>query len=132
MTATTSFPALGDERFVSLATFRRTGIRVATPVWIVKDGSALLVTTPADSGKVKRLRNDPRVEMVPCGRLGKPTTEATPVSGVAEVVDSDDARRRLETVFRRKYGLEYRFFMLVERLLGPRSSPRVMLRVTPD
>ena len=34
-------------------------------------------------------------------------------------------------VFRRKYGLEYRAFMLVERLVGGGRKPRVLLRITP-
>ncbi|MDT7579905.1 MAG: uncharacterized protein QOK35_1169, partial [Pseudonocardiales bacterium] len=46
---------MADEQFVSLSTFRRSGAPVATPVWIARDGDALVVTTIADSGKVKRL-----------------------------------------------------------------------------
>lgn len=34
--------ALGDERFVSLTTFRRTGERVSTPVWIARDQDTLV------------------------------------------------------------------------------------------
>ena len=72
MTSTDSaFAALGDEWFLSLTTFRKSGERVSTPVWIGRDGDALIVTTPQASGKVKRLRNSPRVEVRPCNRMGR-------------------------------------------------------------
>ena len=61
---------MGRQEFVSLTTFRRTGASVATPVWIAPDGDVLVVTTPVESGKVKRLRPDPRVELRPCSRRG--------------------------------------------------------------
>jgi uncharacterized protein len=66
-----AFAALGDERFVFLTTFGKSGEPVSTPVWIARDGGALVVTTPATSGKVKRIRNSPRVEVRPCSRRGR-------------------------------------------------------------
>jgi PPOX class probable F420-dependent enzyme len=54
---------LGDEKFVSLATFKRNGDAVTAPMWIVGDGVRLSVWTPADSWKVKRVRRDPRVTL---------------------------------------------------------------------
>ena len=62
---------LADEHFVSLTTFRKTGERVPTPVGIARDGEALLVTTPDGTGKVKRIRNNPRLELQSSGRMGK-------------------------------------------------------------
>ena len=119
--------AIGDQRFVSLTTFRKNGAPVATPVWIAPDGEALVVTTPADSGKVKRLRHDPRVEMLPCSRRGRVPDGAKAVTGVADLV-SPDARQ--VDALRKKYGREYRLVTALERLLrrGPRD--RVIVRVT--
>ena len=56
-----SLLSLADARFGSLTTFRRSGERVSTPVWVGRDGGALVVLTLAASGKVRRLRRDPRV-----------------------------------------------------------------------
>ena len=67
----TSLLRLADERFVSLTTFRRSGQPVSTPVWVGRDGDALVVLTPSGSGKVKRLRADPRVEVQACGRCAR-------------------------------------------------------------
>lgn len=117
-------------RFVSLTTFRRTGVAVATPVWVVGDGDALLVLTPADSGKAKRLRNDPRVELRPCSRRGAVADGAEQVTGTAEVLDDAALVERLHRLLRAKYGLEVPVVMLVERLVARGQKPRVALRVT--
>jgi uncharacterized protein len=121
-----AFPALADERFISLTTFRRTGEPVSTPVWVAGDGEALIVTTPEGSGKVKRLRHTSRVEIRPCSRSGKVAPGAPTVTGTAEI----EAQDRPE-VFRRKYGLEYRVFMLVERLARSGNPDRVLVRIRP-
>ena len=60
--------ALGDEKFVSLTTFKKDGGAVATPMWIGRDGDHVFVWTPADSWKAKRAKNNPRVTLVPCSR----------------------------------------------------------------
>lgn len=114
---------------MSLTTFRRSGAPVATAVWIARDGDDLIVTTPATSGKVKRLRNDPRVEMRPCSRSGHVADDAPTVSGTAEIAPDSDGDRQ---VIRRKYGLEYRVVMFIERLAKSRQQQRLTLRITPS
>ena len=73
--------ALAAQKFVSLTTYKKHGDAVATPMWVGRDGDHLFVWTPADSAKIKRVRNDPRVTLVPCGRFGKPNNDAEPVAG---------------------------------------------------
>ena len=130
MTVDITLAALGDERFVSLTTFRRSGERVSTAVWVARDGDSLVVTTPAVSGKVKRLRNDPRVELRPCNRLGHVKAGVEPVAAVAEVLTDTDSRERLTAIIRKKYGLEYLVVMGIERLGGAGEANRVLLRIT--
>ena len=129
--AAAPFAALGGERFVSLTTFRRSGERVSTPVWVGRDDDALVVTTPEVSGKVKRLRNDPRVELRPCGRTGRVKDGAETVFGVAEVLADEESQERLTGIIRRKYGIEYRVVLGIERLLKSGREARVILRITP-
>jgi uncharacterized protein len=128
VTVLSTIDDVAGERFVSLTTFRRDGTPVATPVWIARDGDALVVTTPADSGKVKRLRRDPRVEMQSCDRRGRVPEGAVPVAGVAEVVAPES---RHVAVLRHKYGTEYRIITAVERLVRGRRE-RVILRIRLD
>jgi len=69
----THIATLADEQFISLTTFRRDGRAVATPLWVVADGDQLLIWTGPRSGKVKRIRNNPKVTVAPSTRRGKPT-----------------------------------------------------------
>jgi PPOX class probable F420-dependent enzyme len=122
--------ALADSRFVSLTTFRKSGAGVPTPVWIARDGDELVVTTPRRSGKVKRLRNDDRVTLVPCDRRGRVSDYAVPLEASARI-DADPAVvERLGRVFLGKYRLEYRAFLLIESLVTRGDRSRVMLRVS--
>jgi PPOX class probable F420-dependent enzyme len=71
---------LADGRCISLTTFKRDGTPVATPMWVVRDGTRLFVRTGATTWKVKRLRRDPRVLVAPCdsrGKLQGPQVEGT-------------------------------------------------------
>ena len=130
MRTDTTLEDLADEKFVSLTTFRKNGAGVATPVWIGRDGDALVVTTPVGSGKVKRLRRNTAVELRPCNRRGTVQDDAPTLTAVAEIVEGDAAMRRLDEVLRPKYSLEYRVVMSIERLLRRGSPQRVMLRIT--
>ena len=121
---------LADERFVSLTTYRRTGEAVSTPVWIARDGGDLLVTTPKESGKVKRLRNDSRVQLRPCSRAGAVKDDAVAVDAHAVIADDDQSRALLTRVFGGKYRLEYRIFLFIERLGKAGAKQRVLLRIT--
>ena len=133
--AVTPLLSLVEERFVSLTTFRRTGEPVSTPVWVGRDGDALVVLTPAESGKVKRLRHDPRVELRPCGRFGAVADGAVPLTARARIgeVSADEARAR--RVIRSAYPLESRLVLglerLVERLRGRPRTDRLALYLTP-
>lgn len=112
--------------FVSLTTFRRSGAPVAAPVWIAVDGNALVVSTPAETGKVKRLRHDPRVELRPCSRRGTVAPDAPVVAARAAVVAPD---ARSAAVLRTKYTWQYRLITLVEKVVR-RGQERVILRIT--
>jgi uncharacterized protein len=121
---------LGNEPFVSLTTFRRNGEGVATPVWVARDGDALVVLTPEESYKVGRVRADPRVRLVPSTRTGRVKDGGPLVEGTAEVVADPAETGRQRDLIRRKYGWQYRATLLIERLLARREKPRVILRIT--
>ena len=65
--------AIRGQKYISLTTFRKNGAAVATPVWFGEDGAKLYVMTRSDMGKVKRIRNNPKVEVAPCTIRGKLT-----------------------------------------------------------
>jgi PPOX class probable F420-dependent enzyme len=121
--------ALGDEKFVSLTTFKKDGGAVATPMWIGRDGDQLFFWTPADSWKAKRAKNNPRVTLVPCSRGGKVRDGATPLDGAAEVITDPATVERLAGVIRRKYGVEFFIVTFIERILARGTKPRLILRI---
>jgi uncharacterized protein len=66
-------PAISGQRYISLATFRKNGTPVYTPVWFGEDGAHLYVMTNSKTGKCKRLRNNPEVRIAPSTMRGKVT-----------------------------------------------------------
>jgi uncharacterized protein len=66
-------PAIRGQKYVSLTTFRKTGVGVPTPVWFGEQDGKLYVMTLSKSGKTKRIRNNPEVKVAPCTINGKVT-----------------------------------------------------------
>ena len=60
-----------NQNYINLQTFRKNGTPVATPVWFADGGGELYVYTVADSGKMKRIRNDRHVRIAVCDARGK-------------------------------------------------------------
>jgi hypothetical protein len=54
------------QKYLNIETFRKNGEGVRTPVWFVQDGEVLYARTIANSGKVKRIRNNGQVKIAPC------------------------------------------------------------------
>lgn len=122
--------SLADEKFVSLATFKKSGEKVASAMWLARDGDALVMWTPADSWKVKRIRRDGRVELTPCGRTGKVNDGAATTTGSASV-DADPAEtERVRRLIKAKYGFEFHVITTIERIVARGSRDRVAVRIT--
>ena len=94
---------LGSARYVSLATFRRDGREVRTPVWVAADEGHLYVFSEAKAGKVKRIRATKRVAVAECNVRG--ALEGDFCEGVGRVVSEAAITRRGYAALRRKYGL---------------------------
>jgi PPOX class probable F420-dependent enzyme len=107
---------LGRESYVNLATFRKSGKEVWTPVWIAPDGDRLVVYTNATSGKVKRIRNGARVRLAPCDVRGG--LRGDWVEGRAHMVDEPGELDRALGAVVRKYGWQMRLALFVSRLSG--------------
>jgi uncharacterized protein len=59
------------QKYIALATFRKNGQVVNTPVWFAEHDGKLYVKTRSDSGKYKRIRNNPQVKVAACTMGGK-------------------------------------------------------------
>lgn len=98
------------QKYLNLETFRRSGESMKTPVWFVQDGETIYVRTVANSGKVKRIRNNGRVNIAPCKVNGAPTGAWIPADA-REVTDSQIAEK-VECLLDKKYGLMKKIFSL--------------------
>lgn len=106
-----AFDALKGQNFISLTTFRKSGEAVPTPVWFARDGDKLYVYTSADSGKVKRIRNNGSVEIAPCTSQGKLKGDKFPAQ--ARLLPPSD-HKYADGVLNRKYGLQKRIISLFQ------------------
>lgn len=120
---------LGRERYVSLATFRRDGRAVETPVWVVERAGRLYVFTEAKAGKVKRLRRHPQVRVTPCNVRG--ALRGDPVRGRGHVVTDADTEAAAYRAFTHKYGWQMRLLNLFSRVAG-RIEGRAVLEIELD
>ena len=99
---TTSLDALEGASYISLATFRRTGVAVETPVWFARNDGKLYVFSESRAGKVKRLRNDPHVRVAACSVSGK--IRGSWLEGSGRRVTEPSLIERAYTALRKKYG----------------------------
>ena len=99
---TTTLDQFARERYVSLTTYRKSGVGVPTAVWHAVDGGELFIWTSPDSGKVKRIRNNGTVDLSPCDRRGRVADGAPTVRGTARLLnqaDTDEARALLASKY---------------------------------
>lgn len=94
--------SLAAAQYVALASYRRDGTAVATPIWVCAYGSGLAVWTVRSSFKVKRIGRNPAVTVAPCRFRGEVIGPAA--AGRATVM-SDEETAKLRKVMARKYGL---------------------------
>jgi uncharacterized protein len=118
---------LAAERYVSLATFRRNGAEVKTPVWFAEMGGRLYVFTAGDSGKARRLRASSRARVAACDARGGVRGAWQDVT--ARVVDDRGVIERAHAAMRRKYGWQVRLLDLASRLSG-RISRRAWIEIS--
>ncbi|MEV7094686.1 PPOX class F420-dependent oxidoreductase [Amycolatopsis sp. NPDC051045] len=108
---------LATERYVVLTTFRRDGRAVPTPIWVAGESGELVLCSVREAGKVKRIRNDGRIEVQACDVRGRKTHGAK-VSGQARLLDAAGTERARRMIAR-KYGIVGRVTMFFSKLRGP-------------
>ena len=106
------------QKYISLATFRKSGAKVATPVWFGEEGAKLYVMTRSDMGKTKRIRNNPQVLVAPCTMRGKVTGAEYPA--VARILPPEEHAHARQPI-NRKY--------LMARLTQPWSKADIYLEI---
>jgi len=121
--------ALAGETYVLLTTTRRNGVEVGTPVWVARHDDALLVTTGAEAGKVKRVRHTPRVTLQACDMRGRPTEGSPIIEAIASVHDDEQSTAHIEAALSAKYGAQYAAIRAMSKLRGRRAPASVVVRL---
>lgn len=103
----TDFTGFDKSRQILLVTFKRSGEAMPSPINHGVDAGKLYVRTDASTGKVKRIRNNPNVIVVPSSMRGKP--EGHPVAGVARILPESE-HAHAERVIAANWSLPMRLF----------------------
>lgn len=112
-------------RYVSFATFRRDGRKVATPIWAAPLGDDLVMFSAGDAGKIKRLRNSDRSELAPCDIRGK--VEGDFQATIATIMTADETAAA-HAALGQKYGWQLTLLDFTSRLAG-RIKQRAYVRI---
>ncbi len=105
-----------NQRYLNLETYRQSGEGVKTPLWFVLDGGTLYIRTGGDSWKVKRMRANPQVSVVPSDSRGNPAGSWVPAA--AELVADQARTQQVIAQLNNKYGVQGRLFDLFGRVRG--------------
>jgi PPOX class probable F420-dependent enzyme len=100
---------------MNLATFRKNGVAVKTPVWFAADAGKLYVMTIDNSGKVKRIRANGKATVGASDQRGRELGPEVP--GTARMLPAADFKHA-DDLINRKYGLFKKVFDFFARLNG--------------
>jgi hypothetical protein len=130
MKATPALDPLVRQRTILLTTYRRDGTPVDTPVHIAAvEGDRAFVRTWDTTGKLKRIRNDPSVEIRPSTVGGRPTGPG--IRARARVLDGEEAASAGRMLARKYPVLHGLLIPLAHRLRG-NETMHIELRPTED
>ena len=114
------------QKTVLLTTYRRDGTAVGTPVHIAVDGDRAFIRTWDTAWKLKRIRNNPEVEIAPLTARGKPTGPA--ICARARVLSGEESAYAGRVIARKYPFLQGFLIPLLHRL---RRYKTVHIELTP-
>jgi uncharacterized protein len=126
MTAQEALKPFIHQKTVLLTTYRRDGTPVGTPVNIAVEGTRAFVRTWDNAWKIKRIRNNPEVEIAPSTFSGKPTGPA--IRARARVLSDDEAAHASQALARKHPIMHGILVPLIHRLRGNKT---MHIEVTP-
>ena len=119
---------LVGEKYINLETYRKNGQGVRTPVWFVErdkdDGSVLYVRTSDDTGKYKRVRKNPSVQIAPCDMRG--TVKGKWIKGEARIAGEEEKLKAFK-MLEKKYGVLYK---MTRMFLSSKNYVVIAIHVT--
>ena len=98
-----------DQKYINLETYKKDGTPIRTPVWFVINNDLIYVITRDSTGKVRRLKNNQDVRIVPCSFKGEPKNGW--VKGKVEKIAGEAADKAIK-LRKKKYGMSARLIGL--------------------
>ena len=109
------------QKYINLETYKKDGTPVRTPVWFMIDNDIVYVVTREKTGKVKRLKNNQDVRIVPSSFKGEPKNDW--VKGRAQKITGSEADKVIE-IRKKKYGFSARLVEVKLQLSGLFNSQK--------
>jgi len=120
--------AIHDEKYLSFTTFTKAGEEKSTAVWIADLGDGTMgFTTPGESWKVKRLRNNANVLLQPCDQKGGITPGSERVQATAQVETSAAVFGEVRSAIKAKYPIGFRLIYVINKMAGRDSDTAVIV-----
>jgi len=132
VTTTAAIPALAPfvrQKTILLTSYRRDGRAVGAPVSVVVDGDRAYVRSPGTGGKIKRIRNNPLVEIAPC--TGSGTVTGPAVRMRARLLDGAEFRHASRLISRKYPLLQGVLVPLAHRLGRAKFGPTAHVALIP-
>jgi len=115
-----------DARYISLETYRKSGVGVKTTVWLVEHNGLLYVRTSPKSGKAKRIRRNTHVRVAKSDMRGK--VKGGWVEGEAKQVDEKESDR-IRGLFMKKYGTQIKLLGGLSWLMRSRRDDSFVISI---
>jgi PPOX class probable F420-dependent enzyme len=116
-----SYSELEKEEYISLTTYRKTGLAVSSPVWFALEGDKIYVLSLIHAGKLKRLKNNPNVLITPCDIGGKTHGESFKGTAIVHEAESEMGKYANKTLSR-KYGFLKRVYDFFHQVTGAKRK----------
>lgn len=103
---------LSGHKYINLETYRKSGRGVRTPVWFVISDGQIFVLTSQETGKVKRIKNNQTIKIMPCGIRGEPKGQW--IDGTARIVTESEMQEIVKLRYK-KYGFRAKIIGFFKR-----------------
>jgi len=118
-----------SEPYVNLATLRKNGTEVKTPVWVAEVAGRYYVFSAGEAGKVKRIRANGRARLAACNFKGDVHSEW--MDAQARLVDGSETQL-IDAIYhslRKKYGWQIGVLNFFAKISG-KYNKRALIEIT--
>lgn len=112
MMSSDKFAMLSGHKYINLETYKKSGQAVRTPVWFVISDEQIFVLTSQNTGKIKRIRNNPTIKIMPCGIRGDSKGEW--IDGLARIATEPEMQNTIRLRYK-KYGFRAKIIGLFKK-----------------